>query len=469
MTLEKRDYDVVVVGAGGGGMSAAITAHDAGASVLLVEVGDAVGGSTALSGGFVYAAGTSVQRAAGILHDSAEAMFAYYMTLNQWKVDPAVAWRYCTETAVTLEWLLELGVEFPVANLHAAGVDGVPRSHEAVGEGRALVAVLERSCRERHIDIALGQRVDGLIQDSDGAVVGVTSGADQVSAAGVIFATGGFGHNRDLLQQYYPDAADAGDWCWSVSGRHAMGDGLVIGRGIGASISGYNRGLLLPTTGMDRVFETPLPSWLMLVNAAGMRFVDENAPHPVITGVIRAQRGPVHAIFDEEARQHGGPHPENVRCERSSNFTPDAIIAGVTSGVVRRATTLAALGAELRLEPGALGAAANRQNHHVARRRDSEFFKAPQCLREVSAPPFYAVEVKPAIISFTGCGLKIDPDARVLDLTGTPIRGLFAGGEVTGSVHGKRYLGGGNGLGNCLNFGRIAGATAAEYARLVGV
>ena len=403
-----RDYDVIVVGAGGAGMSCALIAHDAAARVLLVEATGAVGGSTALSGGVTYGAGTSVQRSHGVLYDSPERMFAYYMTFNQWMVDPAVGWRYCKETAPAIEWLISLGVRF--TELHAPGVDGVPRSHCPEGEGAAMVKVLEGACRERSIDIALGRRVEGLVRDDSGAVVGVQAEGETVSAAAVVLTTGGFGQNRAMVDEYYPDAASAGDWGWSVAGSHSVGDGILMGREIGASIAGHNRGLLLTTTGMGRVNETPLPEWLMLVNDEGMRFVDEGVGHPVMTGLIKKQGGHCYAIFDEPMRAGAEPHPENVRCERASVFTPDELAAGVEKGIVAKGSTLEELGERLGIPGDALAAAAARYTAHGARGEDTEFFKDARTLRPIETGPFYGMELRPGIIAFTACGLRIDPE-----------------------------------------------------------
>ena len=131
----KRDYDVVVIGGGAAGLSAALAAADDGASVLLVDADTRVGGSSRLSGGHFYAAGTSLQKAAGV-EDSAEAMFEHYMTLNQWLVDPAVVRRYCDLSAPTLEWVSALGVKYPVEGLYRSGVGSVPRGHPPEGAGQ---------------------------------------------------------------------------------------------------------------------------------------------------------------------------------------------------------------------------------------------------------------------------------------------------------------------------------------------
>src|SRR5580693_3753249 len=117
------DYDVIVVGGGGAGLAAALEALEHGARVLIVDAGDRLGGSTNLSGGHVYAAGTSVQRAAGIEDDRPRAAYDYVMMLNQYRLEPSVVRRLCESAPAAVEWLIGLGVQFPVEDLYAAGVD----------------------------------------------------------------------------------------------------------------------------------------------------------------------------------------------------------------------------------------------------------------------------------------------------------------------------------------------------------
>ncbi len=133
-----RDYDVIVVGAGGAGLAAAHMAAQTGARVLMVEAGDKAGGSTALSGGVFYAAGTSLQRRAGI-EDTPEALYRYYLHINQYKLDPALVRRLCHDATPAFDWLVGLGVDFPEENLYCSGVSqGFSKSAQNLQVRRSL-------------------------------------------------------------------------------------------------------------------------------------------------------------------------------------------------------------------------------------------------------------------------------------------------------------------------------------------
>jgi fumarate reductase flavoprotein subunit len=162
--------------------------------VLIIEAADRAGGSTALSGGVFYAAGTAVQRARGIDGDTPDAMFQYYMTLNQYKLEPALVRRLCDEAPAALEWLTELGVEFPESNLYVAGVDKIARGHRAAGMGLEIATVLEGACNRSGVDLVTRTRVRELCLEN-GRVVGVRVDGEELRTNAVVIATGGFGNN----------------------------------------------------------------------------------------------------------------------------------------------------------------------------------------------------------------------------------------------------------------------------------
>jgi len=453
------DYDVAVVGAGAAGLSAAVSAAAEGATVIVLDAAEQLGGSSRLSGGHFFAAGTSVQREAGI-EDDPEAMFEHVMTLQQWMVEPSIVRRYCEDSAPTLDWLRELGVVFDQAHLHVSGVGGTPRGHVPQGDGREVVHVLDRERSRLGVELALATRVDGLLRGEAGEVCGVRAGEQTLRAGAVVMASGGFGANPALFGRLFPDAAAAGDWAWYVGCDEARGDGLTLGEEAGAAIDGVNRGLLLPTPGFSKDLEVFLPGWLMLVDRAGRRFANETAPYSMMTGLLQRHGGSAFAVFDEPARRAAEPNPIS-----KAYWVNDVLAARAQAGDIHRADTLEALARAAGIDPVALGGTIEGYNHDCTRGVDGRFMKSVHSgMRPVATPPFYAVEVRPAIIAWTGAGLRVDAGARVLGRDERPIQGFYAAGETVGSFHGDRYIGGGGSFGPCLVFGRIAGRGAARRA-----
>ncbi|NJC32885.1 fumarate reductase flavoprotein subunit [Sphingomonas jejuensis] len=455
------DYDVVVVGSGAAGLSAAATASDAGARVLVVEAAPRTGGSTALSGGVFYAAGTSVQRERDIDDPGAEDMLRYWLTLNQWKLRPALAARICRGATPAFEWLRDIGVRFPAQGLYAAGADPMPRGHRAEGGGAEIASVLEASLQGRSVDIAVDTRMERLLVE-DGSVRGIRAGGTDVRADGVVVASGGFGASPDKLQHFYPDAARHGDAHWYIGSDHCRGDGIDAAVAVGAGIDGRNRGLLLLTPGFGRDLESYLPGWLMLVGADGRRFVNEALEYSVLSAILKEQPGAsAFAVFDEDARRSSRLADHRP----APSWTADRLLDAVDAGTLQQAGSLAELAGKIGVPAAALIAEADRMTEAAAGGADADFFKPPALLRPVRTPPFYAARIRAAIICWTGCGIAIDPDARALDEAGRRIPGLFAAGETTGGMFGECYASGGASIANAVVFGRIAGHNAATARR----
>jgi len=455
--MVERDYDVVVIGSGGAGLSAAIMAHEGGARVLIVEADDKVGGSSRLSGGHFYAAGTTIQKESGVPDDTPDAMFSYFMTLNQWKVEPAVVRRYCDEATGAFEWLRSLGVVYKPERVYISGIDTVRRGHPPEGEGLAVVKALDAERQARDVDIVFKTRAERLLTDDDGHLAGVVvTGGQEVRAPAVVIASGGFGHNRDFLEKYWPDVVEmGGNWIWAISGPMSYGDGLVLGEGVGGTIGGHNRGLMLLTPGFARDLEVSVPPWAIIVSREGRRFTAETAPYTVMGGLFKRNGGVGYAIFDEPARQQAAYGP---------SFQADNLEAKANEGRIIRAQTLEDLAAQAKINLTPLLGTIHKYNADVALGRDSVYLKDARHLRPIAQPPFYAVEIRPAIIAWTGTGLRIDPEARVIGGDELPIPGLYAAGETVGTFHGDVYIGGGGSYGPAVTFGRIAGVNAAAEA-----
>jgi fumarate reductase flavoprotein subunit len=456
-------FDVIVVGGGGAGLAAAVEARIQGASVLLLEAAGHLGGSTGMSAGVFYATGTSVQRAAGV-EDSVERMYRYCMAITQWELEPGIVWRFCTESGPTIEWLIELGVDFPAESLYVSGVDLTPRGHQCVGGGAQLVETLAAHARARGVEIRFDTRVQELLV-TGGTVRGVRVGGTDIAAAAVVLTTGGFGANEQLLAEYYPPALMHGpQWTRYFGSPTSRGDAITMTREFGADVAGKGYGMLNWTAGFSDEPADFCPSWIVFVNLDGSRFMAENAAYAVAGDLIQRQReSRCFAILDEAAR--ASSVDRNARRDQLGvgeyTWGGDTILRKYEEGRVLRGDTLAQLGTLAGIDPVTLENSIAEYNADVRGGGDRRFRK-PGELREVRTGPFYAVEVRASTFGNTFPGLRIDEDAHVHHRTGPVIPGLYAAGEASGGVLGTRYVGGGNAVGQAVIFGRIAGRTAAR-------
>lgn len=466
------DYDVIVIGSGGAGLSAAISAREQGASVMLVEADSKLGGATRNSTGVVYAANTRTQREAGVT-DSAGALYDYVMRLNQYAVQPAMIRYYADQSAGMIDWLIELGVEFPANMLVHSCVSGVKRGHTSKTFGLGIADALINRAGALGVETALGSRVDKLIVNN-GRVAGIRVEGTDLRASSVIVATGGFGNNPEMLKRLFPSAAYHGNKTWAVhiDAPFILGDGIKLGEQAGANITGYDRGLIQPTPCFTKNVEAFLPPWVVAVNREGKRFMAEWDSYCVTGYLINEQTDRrCWAIFDHKALvdnnddlSYADPYNSGLAI---TSWEERTILEQVEKGVVQTSHSISDLAGQIGVNPIALEETLRIYNEDCDYGKDRRFFKDDngRGLYPVRTAPFYAVEVRPAIIGFTAAGLDIDPDCHVLDQRGAVIPGLYAAGEVVGSFHGKRYGGGGMSIGSAIIFGRRAGEVAAQEAR----
>ncbi|MEU1275464.1 FAD-dependent oxidoreductase [Streptomyces sp. NPDC005799] len=461
-----NDVDVVVVGSGMAGLSAALEAAENGADVLLVDAETTLGGASRLSTGIMMAAGTSLQKANG-LEDDPDALFHDYMLANHWDVVPSVVRRLVDELPETFEWIRGLGVTFQDQLIHA-GEESVPRGHAVPGQGQEIVDVLVRHVR-RHpkIDIALDQRVDRLVVE-DGVVRGIAAGDQVIRADAVVLATGGFAGNPALHEKYLP-LAHENDAYWYIGGDFPdSGDVFGLVEPVGAYIEGKDRGAWVLIADFNRDPQAYLPGWLVIVNRDGRRFMDEMAPYSVADPIVRAQGNRVFAIFDHAAKQAASPAATmaatkvNLSGVPRPHFIEPVIDEAIEAGKVKTGATLADLAAQLGIPPSNLAGTIERYNADAAHKHDSLFLKDGEQMRPVDQGPFYGCELRLSMTGLTACGPAVDSEARVLRGDQRPVPGLFAAGECTGGVIGKVYIGSGNSIANCLAYGRVAGRNAAH-------
>ena len=468
------EIDVVVVGAGAAGLAAALEAQALGARVVVAESESVVGGASRLSAGMVIGADTQLQRAAG-LEDSPEGLYQEYMLANQYLIKPGIARRLAYESGPAIDWLRELGVLFFAEPMQGGG-ERVPRSHVPDGGdlpgGQRVIDVLHQRCRERGVEVALGNHVDRLLQ-REGAVVGVRAGGDDVEARAVVLATGGFGANRALIAEHLPSLAHYGELVFYIGPDSSRGDALELGRQVGANTVGHDVYVPLLSPRLDtREFGAYMPGWLLLLGPDGRRVCDETAPYGQTYGLVRAAGDVAYGVFDARTlADNGTPRLPTFKpkfpggSEGPPNiWTSDAVRRYVDSGAMVEAQTLAELANGLGLSEAAVAGAIARYNRLARAGEDRDFGKPADFLRTVETPPFYGVEIRPSTLGITSYGLEIDDQAHVLDPCSNEIEGLFAAGECAGGILGTRYAGSGNSWANCLVFGRVAGRSAAAYA-----
>ncbi|MFC5745733.1 FAD-dependent oxidoreductase [Actinomadura rugatobispora] len=456
--------DVLVIGSGIAGLSAALSATENGAeSVVILEADTEIGGSSRLSGGIIMGADFKLQREAGI-EDSAESFYRDYMNANVWNLNPAAVKAFCRESGRAIDWLVDHGVQFHPA-LVFGGSENTPRCVAAVGQGGQLVNSLARAVREAGVDIVVNHRVERILVE-DGRAAGVVADGEEIRAAAVVIASGGYGADRRLLAEHNPSFTATGDWGWYIGTGTARGDAFGFAEQLGAQIVGHDRGLRLLHPDFVHTFESYIPGWMVLVNKEGRRFVDESAPYGVLERTTHRNGGVAWFVFDHQAvdrstagrtKAYKQVFPEREE-RQSPNWNPAMIAEQVEAGRIHSAGTLAGLAEAAGLPADRLQATIESYNDD----RPDEMGKDAQFVRPVAEGPFYAAEVRLATLCWTAVGPAITGRGEITDTLGRPIPGAYACGEVTGGILGDVYVGSGNSVGNSATFGRIAGRSAAQ-------
>ena len=491
------DADVVVIGAGGAGMTAAMTAADAGQKVVILESQAMVGGNSARATGGMNAAKTVYQdenefdQAAGVektlataaekyadnetitalaktvseqwaayqanptgYFDSVELMELDTMVGGKGINDPELVETLCEGTADAIDWLDENGIT--LHNVSSFGGASVKRIHRPVNEegkvvsvGAYMIPLLQENCEKRGIDIVLNTTVDTILTDANGAAVGV-SGTDKdgntvvVNAKSVILATGGFGANLDMVTQYKPELAGF----MTTNAAGAQGQGIEMATAIGAGTVDMDQIQIHPTVEANTaalITEGLRGDGAILVNANGERFVDEVGTRDVVSAAEIAQPGSYSWLIVDQAMADAS-----------------SVIQGyIKKGYTKTGATYEELAKELDVDPAAFANTMETWNGYVEAKNDPDFGRT-SFANPLNNGPYYAIKVTAGVHHTMG-GVTINSATEVLKEDGTVIPGLFAAGEVTGGVHGANRLGG-TAVADFVVFGRIAGESAANYA-----
>ncbi len=463
-----RTTDGLVVGFGGAGACAAAVAGDAGAEVLVLEKRDEAGGSTAVSGGAVYAANTSVQKANGIL-DSAEKMYQHYLNTGKGLNNLELARIASDQSADNIDWLIELGGNFPRPPTLSGqevnvGSEPIARVHSITYQnlpgGAALFQVMADAAHSKGALVLPKTEGKHLVVNDQGEVIGVkaqNSGKEIFIKArkAVILTTGGFTRNKEMLAAY----SRQGYYSHPLGVPDLTGDGLRMALALGANVVNMSEilgvpGLTLP--GAERAnyafwsFSSDLSG--IFVNVEGKRFVDEFTFYDWKNTELLAQpEARCFSVFDDNVRKTG-------KGRIVAGFSDD-LEKEVTSGVILRADTIKALAEKMKTPADVLQRTITKWNTDVKAGTDTDFGRKA-ALGPLETPPFYAFETFSTMFDTSG-GLKIDAKAQVVDVWGNVIPRLYAAGSTSGGVIGEVYPGSGTALNALLTFGRIAGKNAA--------
>ncbi|MFN2536931.1 MAG: FAD-dependent oxidoreductase [Mycobacteriales bacterium] len=463
--------DVLVVGSGAAGLCAALTAVESGCrSVLVAEASDVVGGSSRLSGGIVMGSRSRIQRAAGI-EETEDDLFDDYRSLMRWDVMAGPVRRFARRSGETIDWLADHGVPFH-DRLIFGGEERRPRSHSVDGSGQALVDALHRAAVKAGVDIALGQRVDRLLVE-EGRVVGAAVGGDEVRAGAVVLATGGFGASPEKLAALFPSAWDP-ERTWYIGHDGARGDALDLAGAVGAQLTGHDRGLRTLGPGGTSINEALMPGWTVILDPDGHRFADETAPYGILDNAVRAHGNRCVVVIDQACLEPPEDLADRYRDAykqvwpnhapfRPRHYRTDLVELMLSQGKAFQSDTLAELAKQVGLDPTAVSGEIDRYNSFCDAGVDADHGKAARFLLPLRTTPYTAVPVWPITVNVTGCGLRIDDQARVLGADGALVPGLYAAGECVGGLLGPLYMGSGNSLGLAAGVGRIAGEEAAGY------
>jgi fumarate reductase flavoprotein subunit len=464
--VEHQDFDVIVVGGGGAGLAAAIEGKNAGASVLICEAGSQLGGSTGVAGGLFLAADTALQKAQGVT-DTADDFYDYIMMMNRWELEAAVARRYAEESGPTIAWMQDLGIEFE-PYVHPVALSAVPRGHLPKEYGFGIIKAMSSAINKARIETALKVRIQKLLTDENGGVVGVEADGVEVRAKSVVVTCGGLGAaDHELLKEYWPDAAQFEDgWHYYIGVDTVRGDALALGKNVNAEIAGINCGLVINSSSYFRDPEGIFPGWPVYVNTRGRRFINEMADYSIMAENMNRQPGKViFVVMDHDAFArdltdpryvHRAIHPDIV----AGSLNPAALAEGLARGEVIQADTIEELAEKAGIDRSVLAATIAEYNDDVDKGRDSHFLKDPETMVKIQTPPFYAAPRRAAQLSTSAVGLHINADAQVYSTLGGYVPGLYAAGEASSGPW-NHYTGSGSSIGTAMTFGRIAGRSAA--------
>ena len=441
--------DVIVVGGGGAGMSAATRLAQLGKSVILVEKSGFLGGAISVSGGNQVVMGSQLQIDNGVADDSVESMVADFEANGANKNNKEILTLFAENVGATTDWLVaSCGITFE-EGLHQLGEYSHNRELAYTGGGAGFAEAMRKAVEEAGVQVLLNTKAESLIADN-GTVTGVkaaSSDADYTLTAGnVVLATGGYGANKDMLTDEMKSALYYGP-------ASSTGEGIQMAQAVGAQTANMEYGKRYPngievSEGMAKsTIAGNIVGWTMsaiLVNKDGNRVVNEKASNrTILEEELKQEGGELYLLLDAETF-------EAWKAKLAPAGISDADIEkyleanGTTTPVFAHGETLEEAAAAAGINADNLKATVEKYNGFVAKGSDDDFGRAATYLtKTIGEGPYYIVEQKPRFATTMG-GLVINTSMQVLNESGEPISGLYAAGENCGQVMGDDSPSGAN-------------------------
>ncbi|MDF2820888.1 MAG: flavocytochrome c [Clostridiales bacterium] len=443
------NVDVVIVGAGGAGMTAAIELKNAGINVIIIEKMAMVGGNTIKATGGMNASETRVQEKLGI-EDSNETFIEDTMVGGYNVNNRQLVTVMAENSAEAIDWLDSIGAPLPEVSFSGGATNKrIHRPEGGAGVGAYLVEKFTDNLEALDIEVMLNTKATEILTDN-GRAIGIKAESTNtnytINAKAVIIATGGFGANEELYTKYKPELKGY----VSTNTPGATGDGIVMAEMIGANLVDIDQIQVHPTveqTTSIMITESVRGGGAILVNQEGKRFVDELLTRDVVSDAVIAQEGSYsYIIFDQLLR-------DNL----------SAIEKYVENNITEQGETIEELAGKINMDPKILAETLKTWNEAVASQNDAEFKRTTGMDNNISVGPYYAIKIAPGV-HYTMGGVEINTKSEVISTKGVAIPGLFAAGEVTGGIHGANRIGG-NAVAEIVVFGRVAAASAIEYIK----
>lgn len=458
-----QSFDVVIVGAGGAGLAAASEASRKGLSVLVLEKEPIVGGSSTICGGKWAVSGSELQKEQGV-KDSEELYIKDMLETGKYKNDPDLVKAFVQENNKMWKFVHDEGKIDAIA-LNLAGGQSVPRS--LVVKPSEVIAFLRKDAQNHGAKILTRAKAERLLWDDENQKISGVRFSRQgketnvEAKKGVILAAGGFSRNPELLKKYAPQLENAA----VIAGLGTQGDGIKMAQAYGADMIDTN--YIKATYGFSPTAKTIAEKsnsqymGSIAVNKHGKRFGDESQSYKTFADIAFMQpEGKSWLILDDNIRKVAAK-----KNPTQDGYLWNPIDKGEKPEYVAIGNTIEEAAKNAGLDPQSVAETVKRYNHFVDIDKDEDFGRkglasGKSKLVKIEKAPFFIFPATGAMIA-TYCGVKIDPKARVIDVFGEPIKGLYAAGEMTGGVHGAAYMNG-TAFSKAMAFGRIAARSAAD-------